>query len=1165
MSIRFIYGRAGSGKSTRCLQEIKKRIEEGTDKKLILMVPEQFSFQAERNLLRTIGEENLLKAEVLSFKRMAHRVFNELGGVKHKRMNDAGKSMLLYSIIEDLKEDMTAFKNAAKQQGFTDIVAEAITEFKKYNITPEILINVSEGLESDLLKDKIKDLSNIYNVFQNTIHKNYIDPEDELTLLSQKLEGCNMYHEAEFWFDEFTTFTPQQYGVIERLMVCASNINIALCMDSNKLTDIEENTDIFDGIKNTEKRLLALAETHNLGYLKPLDLNEEYSKRYHNREELSQIERHFFSYPYNSYKKETNNIRLYKALNNYEEIENVAKDILRLVREGKDKEWQDYRFRDIAVVCRDIDNYEKIISVVFREFGIPYFMDKKRDVMNNALVVLITSVFDIFIKNWSYDSIFRYLKSGLTGISMDSIDILENYVLANGIKGKRWTEEEFWKDNINYSLDASSEEINADTNTINIVNETKDEVVAPLLRLQKSIKKDNSVRGYCTAIYDFLVELEVLSRIEQWCDHFSSEGMQEKVDEYEQIVDLVIGLLDQMVEVMGEEKLDIKEFIKILNVGFLKCEMGLIPVALDQVTIGDIARIKTQGVKAVYIVGVNDGIFPRASKDEGILSDIDRITLKEKGIELAADTKTKAFEEQFLVYTALTLANDYMMLSYPLADFEGKALRPSVVVSRLKKIIPKIKEESEIVKQNKSIVSIDEVAAPQPTFNKLISALRRKHEGEEMDEFWQEVYHWYEDKKDWREKAERVFKGLDYNNQVESINSEKARNLYGRPYFSVSRLEKYAECPFAYFVQYGLKAKDRKVYELTAPDLGSFMHEVIDNFSKYVDDKKIPWEELSLEYCRDIISKMVDEKLDQNKSSILNSSAKYKYIAGRLKRILTKSVSIVSEQMKRSNFKTLAHELVFGKGEDLPPLTLTLPSGEEMQLRGRIDRVDALDIEGETYIRIIDYKSGSKQLDLSEVYYGLQIQLLIYLEAILQNSEAFIHKQAIPGAIFYFKIDDPIISGDSHMQEEEIKESILKKLKLKGLLLNDVKVVKEMDKTISGYSLIIPARLNKGDSLGKSNSLITREQFDILREYVRESLVSLCDEMLKGDIKIKPSKNKKYSACDYCSYAAICQFDPSIKDNSYRYVNKKKDEDVWNLMKDKIKAVVEGGKQHGGN
>ncbi|WP_163195108.1 helicase-exonuclease AddAB subunit AddB [Clostridium thermarum] len=1142
MSLRFIYGRGGSGKSHYCLQEIKENILRGVNHKLVLLVPEQFSFQSERNLLKVVGATGITKAEVLSFKRLAHRVFNDVGGVTLRRIDDTGKSMLIYNILEELGGDLKYFGRASKQQGFIDIVSDTIREFKRYNITPEIIEDSMKDLEQQDLKYKLQDLKAIYERFQEALHKEYIDSEDELTLLAEKLDKCSIYDGAEVWIDEFSTFTPQQYTVLQKLLKKCKRVNITLTSDELDNIHTVDNTDIFSVTKNTERKFMRLIQENNVGFEEAVNLNKDCCPRFSDNKELQHIERYFYAAPYRYYEGKIENLRIYKAFDNYDEIEMVSRDIIRLVRD------KGYRFKDIAVVCRELESYEKIIAAIFREYGIPYFLDMKRTVSGNPLVVFIISVFDIFTKNWSYETVFRYLKTGLTGVDNESLDLLENYILANGIRGNQWTSHEFWNYRINYGYE-NDELTQYETAILNKINEAKEMITAPLIKLQKSLKTNNNVKSICTSLYEFLVESGALERIEAWTNDFREQGQMELFNEYDQIVDIVMETLNSLVEVMGEEKLGIDKFMKILAAGFQKREMGLIPISLDEVMIGDIARIRSQGVKALYIIGVNDGVFPKVSKGEGILSDRDREILRDRGLELAADTKTQVFEEQFLVYTTLTTPCNYLILTYPMANFEGKTLRPSVIISRMKKIFPKLQEESELVKLKTATSRIEAIAAPGPTFNELVSALRRKYEGEEIEDIWGEIYKWYDSKEEWKMKASRIFKGLEYSNVVENVDSEKIKNLYGRPLnFSVSRIEQYAQCPFAYFVKYGLKAKDRKVYEFSSPDFGSFMHGILDKFANVIKLEGIQWKEISKEWCRETISMLVDQELEIQSNSILNSSSRYKYITDKLKRILTRSVTIMTEHVKRSSFDILANELVFGKGGDLPPIRLSLPSGEEIQLRGRIDRVDSMELDGETYFKVVDYKTGNKSFSLSEVYYGLQLQLLVYLDALLSNADVYIHKQAIPGAILYFRVDDPMVNGTANMTDEEIEKAILKKLKMNGLILKDARLVRNMDKDINGFSLIIPARLNKGGDLADTSSVVTMHQFEILRQYVRDTMIRLCEDMLNGNIEIRPTKDKQYTACNYCSFSAICQFDASIKDNKYRYVNKKKDEEVWSLM-----------------
>ena len=1143
MGIRFIFGRAGAGKSHYCLEQINKKLNNQDKNKLILLVPDQYTFQTEKKLLEAIGEKALLRAEVLSFKRMATRVFDSCGGRAINVIEDSGKNMLIYKLLKDKGEELQYFSKISKKQGFVGTVSKSITEFKKYNISEKILREKELQIDKDELKEKISDLLNIYESFNGALHKEYIDSEDILTILANKLRECTLYNGAEVWVDEFTTFTPQQIEVLKVLAKQCKNINITLCSDGEDSSKGGE-ADIFSVITSTENKIIKMMQENNISYKEPVYLNNKNIYRFKESNELEHLEKYFFNYPFKIYKGKNKDVRLYKANNNYNEIEWVAQDILRLVRD------KGYRYKDIAVVCREIDSYDKITSVIFNEYNIPYFLDKKRDILSNPLVVLIISALEILISNWSYESVFKYVKSGLITLESQFIDKLENYILANGIKGYKWTKNLLEEDEREFT----QEEIE--------IAEYMEEIRRPIIKLYNKIKGNTTVIKYCTALYEFLLEINAFETMDSWLEKFNRLGMQDKIKEYTQVPSIVMDMLDQAVEVLGDEEVDLKTFSKLLVSGFEEKEIGVIPMSLDQVNIGDIARIKGRDVKALYVVGANDGVLPSANKDEGILSDEDRIELKNLGIELASDTRSRIFEEQFMVYTALTIPSNYLMITYPMADFEGKSLRPSIIIPRLKKILPNMQEESEIYYNHIKECDLyydkyHNITAPIPTFNELIEALRRKYEKEEIEEHWKEAFKWFEESEEFKDRTNVVFNGLNYTNLVERIPREKIKELYsnenGRLMFSVSRIEKYAQCPFGYYVQYGLKAKDRKVYEFSAPDLGSFMHEILDQFTNKIKKENIHWSELTKDRCSEIVNELVNNKLRNETNSILNSNKKYQYFSERFKKTITKSVTVISEQMRRGEFDVFKNEFDFGDFKDSDPIKLELPSNETVYLKGRVDRIDKVELDGETYIRIVDYKSGSKSFDLNELYYGLQIQLLVYLDAILKSSDKILKTECMPGAILYFKIDNPIIQSKKALSEEEIQTEVLKKLKMDGLLLKDAKVVKAMDNEMETYSLIVPAAFKKDGDFTSTSAVVTKEQFDILRKYVNDKMIEICEEMLSGDIKIEPCKSSKVTYCDYCDYSSICQFDTSLKDNKYKIILKKKKDDLWKSMVDKVK------------
>ena len=1142
MGLRFIYGRAGSGKSYTCMQQISDMLKQGGQGPLILLVPEQYTLQAEKNMVKALGSTGLNGAEVLSFRRMAYRVFNEVGGVTRRHIDSAGKSMLLYRIIDGMKGDLKIFAKAARQQGFIGVIADTISEFKRYRIAPEGLLDACGSLgDKEILKEKLAELAKIYRAFEEALHERYIDSDDDLTLLAAKLDESTLFNGAVVWVDGFSGFTPQEYAVIEGLLTKARSVNICMCTDCTK-GHAACGTGVFSPVNTAVFRLTEMAAQRGIAVQPPVLVTAEPPCRFEESLELTHLEREYFSFPCRRYPDKTEDISLLAAANIYSEVEDTARDILRLCRD------KGLRYRDIAVVTRNPAGYDRLISSIFDEYGIPCFIDGKRDILGNPLVQYMLSALDIFINNWSYQSVFGYLKTGLSGIPSDDIDILENYVLACGIRGSAWTRQQDWTINTDTPFDDRGT-TDYEKEMLARVNGIRHKVTAPLLELRAKTKGKKRVRDLCAALYGFLCDTRVPERIEERTARLEKSGELNLANEYRQVWGIVMQSLDQLVEVMGDEAGGIQDYRRVLEAGLNEYKIGLIPPALDQVLIGSIERSKSHQIKALYILGVNDGIFPAVSADEGILCDRDRENLRSIGVELAQDTRTKAFEEQYLIYSALTTAEKFLRISYPIADSNGRSMRPSIIISRLKKLFPQISEYSNIIHHNSDRDHLELVSAPLPTFNRLIPIIRRRARGLQTGSVWRDVHLWYTQNPWWSERYRAMLSGLTYSNQAAAIGREKAKRLYGSPlYTSVSRLERFAACPFAYYIQYGLKAKDRKVFGLTAPDMGTFIHNVIDRFSRDLREKGMTWSELDRERCRMGVEAIVDEILRERPAAILNSSPRYKYFTLRLKRILTRAVWLIAQHIARSGFQPLEYELAFGGEGEFPPIKIELDSGEKVYLTGRIDRVDVLEGEDGTYIRVIDYKSGNKDFCLSDVYHGLQIQLITYLDALWENGSGRFKQPVLPGGMLYFTIDDPIITNGKGLTVQEIEHEIMKKLKMKGLLLADVKLIKEMDREIDGSSLIIPARINKGDVLGKSSTVANAEQFGLLRSYVRNLLAKTAGEMLKGDVSISPYRKNSFTSCSYCDYSPVCQFDTGFADNRYRMLKDIDEQQLWRLL-----------------
>lgn len=1140
MGLRAVYGRAGSGKTHLFLDEIKEQIRKGAEHPLILLVPEQFSFQAEKSLISAVGTGGIIKAEVLSFQRMAYRIFNEEGGITYPHIHPAGKSMIIYRILDRLKDSLRIFSGACEQDGFVSTVSSLITEFKRYSVTPERLKQAGDELpEGDMLREKLYELSLIFGDFESVLSERYRDSDDDLTLAAKKLSGSRLYDGADIWIDGFNSFTPQEYKMIGELMKKARNVSVSLCCDSLKNEVIGE-TDVFSPVKHTWKKLAAIAKTNGVDVQEPVFAGDELY-RFRESPELRHLEKNYYSFPFEVYNKKTRDISLFSAMNIYTEVESAACEIVRLCRD------EGLRFRDIAVVTRNLPAYEKFIEIIFSEYEIPYHIDRKTDISNHPLVRLILSMMDIFIENWSYESVFRYLKTGLTKINPGDIDKLENYVLACGIRGSKWLDEKPW--DMSTELIPDDRDSEEERKFLDEINGIRIKVIEPLARFRNRTKGKHTAREFCESLFDFLCELDIPGAIEEWIARFRQRGELAAASEYSQVWNTVTELLDQTVEVMGDETFGIERFSSILKIGLGEYSIGTIPAALDRVFVGSAERSRSHEVKALFLLGVNDGIFPSAAMKEGILSDQDRSVLNGLGIELAGDTRTQAFDEQFLVYRTLTLTSRYLRISWPIADQEGRSMRPSVIVSRIKKIFPEVRRDSDIIPRLPDEFDMEWVSRPRPAFRKVVSAIRQKSDGKEINPAWKIVYRWFKDNDEWKEKCGAIKSAFAYRNEAEKISEEKVRLLYGEPVLSsVSRLEKYTSCPFAFYVQYGLGAKERKIFRLAPPDIGTFMHAVIERFSKMVIKGDVTWRTFDREWCRDRVSEIVDEMLEKMQGRGLAVSKRYTALAARLKRVVTRTVWLIAEYIRRSSFEPVDYEVGFGEGEKYPPIVIELDSGKRIVLRGRIDRIDELKTGDGKYLSIIDYKSGTKDFRLSDLYYGLQIQLITYMDAIWESEEKKADIPVYPGGMLYFRVDDPIIKDRKDLTEEEIEKAIMKKLRMKGLVLADVRLIKDMDKTIEGSSLVIPASLNKGDVIGKNSSCATLDQFRVMRRFIRRLLRKIGNEIAEGRTDIRPCKKKGITACAYCGFLSVCQFDAARKENTYRLLYDKSDDEIWDLI-----------------
>jgi ATP-dependent helicase/nuclease subunit B len=1115
LAIRYILGRAGKGKSHHILQEIEKSLQDGGEDSLILLVPEQFTLQSERDLIQKLKLPGIMRVEVLSFTRLAQRVFNEVGGLTRTLLNEQGKNMVLRKMIDEVSRDLTIYKKVAQQDGFVSKFSELLTELKQQDILPAQLLASMEGEAELIIKQKVQDIALIYEHFNEYLRGRYLDTEDYLNLLIEKIDGAQFLKGARVWLDGFTTFSPQSLKILEKIMFLARDTSISLSLDANRQA---RDRDLFTLSWRSFQKIQAIAREHGLAE-ETIRLDGTVADPLKSPEILH-LESELYAYPHRIFPGDVQHLELFAATNINTELEYVAAQILKLVRE------QGYRWKDLAVVCNNMDSYGSLFKRVFDEYGIPYFMDQKRDIMNNPLIQLILSSLEVIRRGYRYEDVFRFFKTGYSGLTGDDIEKLENFVLRYGIQGQRWKEE--------FYLDQPE--------PLEELNRWRDTFIIPLQKLEQQMKGKNSIAYITRAFYEYLEEIGVRTRLEEWIEKLNDQSCYELVRENTQIWNIVLEIFDQMVEIMGDQEVNVKEYLRILEAGFLSQEVGIIPTTIDQVLVGNIQRSKSHDIRGLLVVGVNDGVLPSGQEEEGILSEAEKELLLDKGLDLGFDLNRKFTEEKFLIYTALTKPSEYLGLSLALADMEGKALRPSLLIDRCRKLFPLLKIESDVV--NNRSQELHKVSTPNSTFKYLVENLRLSLDGKASEDFWWDVYGWYYGQEAWQEQRSSVIDGLFHHNQTAFIGSENARQLYHLPLHStVSRVEQFVSCPFAHFVRYGLKPQERKIFAVGAPDVGELFHICLQSFALKLRQEHINWSELQRVECESIMDGIMDEMAPVHGHGVFASTHRYQYLMKRLKRISRRAVWTLTTHLQHGDFKPLDYEVSFGPGCPFPAIEIELGNGEIFYLVGRIDRVDLLDEADVTFVKIIDYKSGNQKFSLSDVYYGLSLQLMIYLQAVLASTQQLQRPQLIPAGIFYFKIDDPLINTESKIVET-IEKEIAKKLKMTGLALEDVQLVRQLDREIGKSSEILHVALTKDEGFTKNSSVLASEDFMALITHVEGLLQEIGREIIRGKVKIEPVNDSRRTACAFCPYRAVCQFDRLLEDNKYRNIRPLQDEEV---------------------
>ena len=1092
MGIRIVYGRAGTGKSKYILDEIEQNLK-NQDQKIFIIVPEQFSYATEKKLLDTLGEQASINAEVISFKRLAYRINQEVGEKEKINLTKTGRAMLLKYIVNKNNKDLNFLGKANE----IDLILRTITELKKHNVNPIDIQNQTDELDNKLLRLKLEDIGKIYSIYQNTINNSYIDEDDILTILASQINKSSILDKAILYIDEFAGFTTQEYKVIEEILKKAENVTVTICTDELNIKGLPEN-DVFYSNKQTIKKLIEHAKNVNVKVQETIKLEKPYRYK---TEELKILEQNIFNAKNYIFNKNINSIHLNLYANPYNEIEETAKKVVELVKT------KGIRYKDISIIAKNIDDYIAVVKAIFLKYNIPVFIDSNKALNDNILIKYVLSIFDIFSKNWSKDSVISYIKTGFLEISKQDIYKLENYCNKWQIRGNKWYKEDWKYDPLNKDLES--------------LNNLRKIIVEPLMEFNLEVKNKKTAGEITKKLYEFLEKNQIKNKLSE---KLKKIKYVEYENEYISGYNILINILDEINIIFGEQKLTFEEYREILKQGLEISDFGEIPQMLDTVIVGDVERTRSHKVNTIFILGLNDGIYPSIAKDEGFLSDIDREVLKQNGLEIAKGSLENLYDEQFNIYKAFTTAESQVYLSYLSADKEGKAVRPSILITKIKKIFPNLKEESNVLEEEKQITFAD------ASFTDLLFNLKEMQNGKEINKLWANAYNWYSYSEKWKTKLNIAIKGFDDKNKAEIISNKNIKRLYGDTLkTSISRLEQYKKCPFSFHLKYGLKLKEKEELKIKPIDTGSFMHDVIDSFFDNTENVKTVTEE----EIEKNVERIINDKLNLSKNYIFTSTPKFVVLTNRLKKVVMQTIEYIVFQIQNSDFNIVGSEIEFKRKIG------------KVEIVGKIDRLDELNSEEGKYIRIIDYKSSEKNVDLNEFMAGTQIQLVTYLDSSVEQ------EKALPAGMLYFKMIDPIIKADKNKTEEQIQEELKKKFRMNGIILADVKIIKKMDKTLEkGASNSLPIYLDKEGNISSARSnVITKEQFTILQKKARKIITDTAKEILNGNIDIKPvyDRRKKEDACKYCEYKSICRF--NSKENEYAFIENKTKEEILEELK----------------
>ncbi len=1148
MSLQFYFGGSGIGKSRKLHEDIIAEAMQNPRTNYLVIVPDQFTMQTQMDFVNEHPSHGIMNIDVLSFGRLSHRILEEVGEDNMPLLDDTGKSLILRRIARQLEQDLPALGSKLKKIGYIHEVKSVISEFMQYGISPDgvhELVEYAKGRGA--LKSKLTDLETLYRAFLAYIDKQFLTKEETLGLLKRSLHKSRIIKDSVIAFDGFTGFTPIQYQVIRELLVLASQVKMTVILhgDENPY-EMDGEQKLFHLSKKTVWDVKKLADQVSVGELPPVlilpkNMLHNWAKesnaqvifnektRFAANPALSHLEAHILRYPLVPYVGETEAIHLSRANTIHDEIREACIRIKQLVRE------EHYQYRDIAVVSGDLNGYANLIQEIFSAYEIPIYLDYTRAILQNPFTRYVRSALQVAEQNFSMDAMLRYLRSGMSCLQEEEVDRLENYLRKCGIKGKRaWTHPFANKGKQSDNMEPVIAEMNG-------YRERIIEELEPLL------KRGHTASEYIKSLYVFLVQNHCQEKLEEKAEWFEKQGDPVRGKEYSQIYRLTIDLLDQMEMLLGNEEMDYTEFLQILEAGFGELQVGTIPGEVDRVLVGDMERTRLKQVKVLFFLGINDGNIPKGTSKGGLISDIDREFLQKSTYELAPTPRQQMYLQRLYLYMNMTKPSHALYMSYAAMNEAGVTLQPSYLMNTICQMFPSLKVEM-----------VEHPMAPQQLesesdIRNLFALSLRQYSGrrdlDKTEQILHTIYLGEDDKERLSTLADLAFPKY----HSKPLAREIAGMLYGQILSaSVSRLETFATCAYQHFLRYGLALKEREEFSFEAVDLGNIYHEVLEKFAHALEESGYTWMNFPAKFADEKIDFFLGNAAMEYGDRVLYSTARMKNSLAYMSRILKRSVDTMKEHLSKGSFLPREFEYSFSKLESLESLELKLTKEEKLKLRGRVDRVDVCEEADKLYVKIMDYKSGDKSFDLAAVYYGLQLQMVVYMnEVCAKQKRNHPDKEVIPAAMLYYHLDDPMVEEGTQLTEDEITEEVRKKLAGKGVVNADEHVVQLLHHELEGKSDVIPVKLKKDGGYDSSSKVLSDESMKMVSNYVNHKIRKMGQDIITGHIEVSPFEKGNGAPCSYCSFQQVCDFDERAG-YSWRKSEAGKEEDILERMKEEL-------------